>query len=183
LALTLRRDINCDQALNWMVSGFRGLAHVLPAQAKQVSDGAISHARVKLGVEVFRVLWTKLVASFQPRPADFHGLTSVIFDGSTGTMPDTETNRATFGKPSARTGAAAFPQVRLMGLLADCQIDRPRRPRLNPRVVKVKMSQWGRKTEAHTSEVRDMAEQLKTVDIGMDGVTARKFVHGYWEMY
>ena len=33
-------------------------------------------------------------------------------------MPDTEENRAAFGKPSARNGAAAFPQVRLMALLA-----------------------------------------------------------------
>jgi hypothetical protein len=118
LVLTLRRDLNYDQALNWMMSGFRWLADILPARAKLVSDGAISHARVKLGVEVFRVLWNKLVASFRPLPADFHGLISAIFDGSTGTMPDTEANRTAFGKPKARTGTAAFPQVRLMGLLA-----------------------------------------------------------------
>ena len=121
LVLTLRRDLNYDQALNWMVSGFRWLTEVLPPQAKLIRDGAISHARVKLGVEVFRVLWTKWVASFQPLPADFHGLISVIFDGSTGTMPDSAANRATFGKPSARTGTAAFPQVRLMGMLAVAQ--------------------------------------------------------------
>lgn len=121
LVLTLRRDLNYDQALNWMVSGFRWLADKLPAKAKLVSDGAISHARAKLGVEVFRGLWSKLVASSQPLPADFHGLSSVIFDGSTGTMPDTEANRAAFGKPSARRGMAAFPQVRLMGLLAVAQ--------------------------------------------------------------
>jgi hypothetical protein len=54
-------------------------------------------------------------------PTDFHELTSVIFDGSTGTMPDTEANRAAFGKPYARRGTAAFPQVRLMGLLAVAQ--------------------------------------------------------------
>jgi hypothetical protein len=121
LVLTLRRDLNYDQALNWMLAGFRWLTDSLPAQAKLISDGAISHARAKLGVEVFRVLWSKLVASFQPLPADFHGLISVIFDGSTGTLPDTEANRTTFGKPRARTGAAAFPQVRLMGLLAVAQ--------------------------------------------------------------
>ena len=121
LVLTLRRDLNYDRALNWMLSGFRWLADVLPAQAKLLSDGAISHARVQLGVAVFRVLWTKLVASFQPLPADFHGLISVIFDGSTGTMPDTEANGAAFGKPHARRGTAAFPQVRLMGLLAVAQ--------------------------------------------------------------
>ena len=118
LVLTLRRDLNYGKALNWMMSGFRWMANLLPAQAKIVSEGAISHARVRLGVEVFRVLWTKLVASFQPLSADFHGRISVIFDGSTGTMPDTEPNQTAFGKPSARTGKAAFPQVRLMGLLA-----------------------------------------------------------------
>ena len=58
------------------------------------------------------------VASSRPWPTDFHGLTSVIFDGSTGTMPDTEANPATFGKPSARTGMAVFPQVRLTPALA-----------------------------------------------------------------
>jgi len=121
LVLTLRRDHNYDQAFNWMLAGFRWVTDNLPAQNKLVSDGAISHARVKLGVEVFRVLWNKLVTSFQPLAADFHGLTTVIFDGSTGTMPDTKANRDTFGKPRARRGTAAFPQVRLMGLLAVAQ--------------------------------------------------------------
>ena len=114
----MRRDLNYDQALNWMLSGFRWLTDLLPATSKWVSDGAISHARVKLGVEVFRVLFTKQVASFPALPTDFHGWRSVIFDGTTGTMPDTEPNRTEFGKPHARNGSAAFPQVRLMTLLA-----------------------------------------------------------------
>jgi len=109
LVLTLRRYLNYDKALNWMLSGFRWMVDVLPAQAKLVSDGAISHARVKLGVEVFRTLFTKQVASVSPWPADFYGRHSVIFDGSTGSMPDTVPNQAAFGKPSARTGQAAFP--------------------------------------------------------------------------
>ena len=121
LVLSLRRDLNYDQALNWMLSGFRWLTDLLPAQSKWVSDGAISHARVKLGAEVFRSLFSKLVASFPARPADFHGRHSVIFDGSTGTMPDTAANRTAFGKPHARNGSAAFPQVRLMTLLAVAQ--------------------------------------------------------------
>jgi len=121
LVLTVRRDLNYAQALNWMLSGFRWLSELLPAQNKLVSDGAISHARVKLGVEVFRVLFIKLVNALQPVTADFHGRISVAFDGSTGTMPDTEPNRTAFGKPSARKGQAAFPQVRLMGLLAVAQ--------------------------------------------------------------
>lgn len=54
LVLTLRRDLNYAHALNWMLSGFRWRADVLPAQTQLVSDGTISHARVKLGVEVFQ---------------------------------------------------------------------------------------------------------------------------------
>ena len=118
LVLTMRRDLSYDKALNWMLSGFRWMTSLLPAQSKLVSDGAISHARAKLGADVFRALFVKQVGSFQSLEADFHGLVSVIFDGSTGTMPDTEENRTAFGKPSARNGVAAFPQVRLMALLA-----------------------------------------------------------------
>lgn len=121
VVLTVRRDLNYDQALNWMLCGFRWLNELLPAQNKLVSDGAISHARVALGVEVFRVLFIKLRNKLWPVTADFHGRVSVAFDGSTGSMPDTEANRTAFGKPSARKGQAAFPQVRLMGLLAVAQ--------------------------------------------------------------
>lgn len=121
LVLTLRRDLNYDKALNWMLSGFRWLTDLLPAQNKLVSEGAISHARVKLGIEVFQVLFAKLAAFFKPLPADFHGRSSVAFDGSTGTMPDTEQNRTAFGQPKARQGQAAFPQLRLMALLGVAQ--------------------------------------------------------------
>ena len=65
LALTIRRDLNCDKVLNWMMSGFRWLEGLLPAQAKIVASGTISHARVKLGVEVFRLLFAKLTTSLK----------------------------------------------------------------------------------------------------------------------
>ena len=117
LVLTLRRDLNYDKALNWMVSGFRWLTDLLPTQSKLISDGAISHARAKLGVAVFRTLLSKQGNTFQPPPGDFHGWISGVFDGSTGTMPDTVENQEAFGKSRARRGAAAFPQLRLMTLL------------------------------------------------------------------
>lgn len=118
LVLTLRRDLNYHKALNWLVSGFRWLTDLLPAEARIVADGAISHARVKLGWRVFRVLLDKLVAAAPPPRPDFHGRVTGVFDGSTATMPDTEANIAAFGKPKARKNQAAFPQVRLMALLA-----------------------------------------------------------------
>ena len=93
LALTIRRDLNCQKVLNWMLSGFRWLKGLLPAKAKLVAEGTISHARVKLGVAIFRLLFAKLTASFKEIPPDFHGRVSVAFDGSTGTMPDSEPNQ------------------------------------------------------------------------------------------
>ena len=93
LALTIRRDLNCQKVLNWMLSGFRWLKGLLPAKAKLVAEGTISHARVKVGVAPFRLLFAKLTASFKEIPFDFYGRVSVAFDGSTGTMPDNEPNQ------------------------------------------------------------------------------------------
>jgi hypothetical protein len=101
-----------------MVSGFRWLRLWLPAQSLIVKDGTVSHARVKLGIEVFRVLFHKLITAFRPIAPDFHGLVSVAFDGTTGTMPDTASNVERFHKPSSRSGKAAFPQMRMVTLMA-----------------------------------------------------------------
>ncbi len=51
----------------------------------------------------------------------------------------------------------------LLAVIADCEIDRPRRPRINPRVVKVKMSKFGRKSKKHKSEERDIEQELKII--------------------
>jgi len=118
LALTLRRDLNYHRVLDWMVAGFRWIRALLPPQSHVVQDGAISHARVRLGVGVFRSLFYKLTVSLQPIEPDFHGYISTAFDGSTGTMPDTECNANEFHKPKSRSGNAAFPQMRMMTLMA-----------------------------------------------------------------
>jgi hypothetical protein len=51
----------------------------------------------------------------------------------------------------------------LLALIADCDIDRPRRHRINPRVVKVKMSKFKRKNKTHKSEKRNLAKELKII--------------------
>lgn len=117
LALTLRRELNCEQVLNWMVSGFRWLSDLLPAKANLVAGGTISHARVKLGFELFERLFSKLRGSLPALEADFYGRITCIFDGSTGTMPDSSCNVAAFGQTQNQTGAGAFPQLRMMALL------------------------------------------------------------------
>lgn len=118
LGLTLRRDKNCIAVLDWLMSGYRWLACLLPKQL--VTEGAISHARVRVGVSVFRRLFNQVVRTFQPLPPDFHQWVSVAFDGSTGRMPDSLANRAHFGKPKSRREgeASAYPQLRWVSLLA-----------------------------------------------------------------
>jgi len=91
---------------------------LLPAQSKLVQDGAISHARVALGVTVFRALFTKLTCLLRKLEPDFHSWISTAFDGSTGSMPDTDANVAAFHKPRSGRGTAAFPQLRMMTLMA-----------------------------------------------------------------
>lgn len=117
LTLTLRRDINYPKSLNWLVSGLRWLCLDLPAKAKLVKDGAISHARVKLGVAVFRDIFYKFVLSFKLISPDFYLWATVMFDGTDMTMPDTDSNRDKFGKPKSRSGDGAFPQMRVVALL------------------------------------------------------------------
>jgi hypothetical protein len=116
LALTIRRDLNCRAVLNWMVSGWRWLSCRLPHQL--VSDGAISHARRRVGTEVFKTLFYRVISTFKPIDADFHQWVSVAFDGSTGSMPDSETNRSHFGKPKNQRKGGGYPQLRWMSLLA-----------------------------------------------------------------
>ena len=115
LTLTLRRDMNYPKTLNWMVSGLRWLCLELPP--KLVKDGAISHARVKLGVPVFRDIFYKFVLSFTLITPDFYEWATLMFDGTAMTMPDTESNREKFGKPKSSRGSGAFPQMRAVALL------------------------------------------------------------------
>ena len=111
LALTIRRDLNCQKVLNWMLSGFRWLRGLLPAKAKLVAEGTISHARVKLGSDIFHLLFAKLTASFKEISPDFYGRVSVAFDGSTGTMPDSEPNQK---------NSISRPQAGVMRLFPKC---------------------------------------------------------------
>jgi len=51
----------------------------------------------------------------------------------------------------------------LRTLIAECVIDRPQRHRINPRVVKVKMSKFKRKRETHKASRRDLESELQVL--------------------
>jgi len=113
--LAMRRDLSYPHVIDWLVSGLRWLTCCLPP--KLVEDGALSHARKRLGIEVFRRIFQKMVASQDTLPRDFHGLTSVAFDGTGATMPDTQSNRERFGLPNGGRGTGGYPQLRAVALL------------------------------------------------------------------
>ncbi len=115
LGLSIRRDLGYSAVINWLVSGLRWLTCTMPRRL--CSDGALSHARQRLGVEVFVRIFARWVTRFHAPPTDFHGRTSVAFDGTTATMPDTEANQARFGTPRSGRGQGAFPQLRTVALL------------------------------------------------------------------
>ena len=116
LALTIRRDLSCSAVLNWMISGWRWLSCLLPKAV--VAEGTITHARKRVGSAVFKLLFERVVDTFNPLGADFQGWVSVAFDGSTGTMPDTAANQSRFSKTKSRREASAYPQMRWVSLLA-----------------------------------------------------------------
>jgi len=49
----------------------------------------------------------------------------------------------------------------LLFLISQSEIDRPRRKRINPRVVKIKMFKFKRKNSSHKSEIRDLEKALE----------------------
>ena len=115
LGLVLRRDLGYSALINWLISGLRWLHCDLPP--KLAAEGTLSHARKRLGVDVFRHIFGHQVALYSVLPADFHGLSSVAFDGTTATMPDTPSNQERFGTPNSGRGRGGFPQTRIMALL------------------------------------------------------------------
>jgi len=76
LALTLRRDLNYHKTLNWLISGFRWKSLELPP--KILKDGAISHARGRIGVDVFHDIFYRLVSRSENVKIDFHGSFTLI---------------------------------------------------------------------------------------------------------
>jgi len=116
-ALALRRNLNCQKTLDWLLAGLRWKS--LNFDAKFVKDGTISHARTRIGFEVVRSIFNRFTMTFKDTvSADFHGMKTFMFDGTSLTTPDTESNRKEFGKHRSGRGHGAFPQIRAVALMA-----------------------------------------------------------------
>ena len=104
------------EGLQWMGAAGAGAAQPI----RVASKAAISQARTRLGVAPLKELWEQTaqpLAKAQAAGAFYQGLRLMALDGTTLDVPDTQANRLRFGKPGASRGKAAFPQVRLVGLV------------------------------------------------------------------
>lgn len=118
-ALALRRNLNYQNTLDWLLAGLRWKS--LNFAGKFVKNGTISHARTRMGFDVFRTIFSRFTMTFKGKiPANFHGMKTFIFDGTSVTTPDTESNQEEFGKHRSGRGCSAFPQIRVVALMALC---------------------------------------------------------------
>ena len=118
MALGLLMTVSTKEVLRVLLEGMRWLGS--DGTMKVASKAAIAQARARLGPEPLRELWqqsARPLATADTPAAFYRGRRLVALDGSTLDVPDTAANRAHFGKPGASRGKAAFPQLRLVGLI------------------------------------------------------------------
>jgi len=97
---------------------------VLPSAGGRgtVTPGALVQARTRLGPAPIAALFRDSAQHWSQRAAQaqrWQGLAVYAVDGTTLRLPDTPANVAVFGRPgTSRGGPAAYPQLRLVVLLA-----------------------------------------------------------------
>lgn len=113
LCLPIFRSDSIPAVLGRLLSGLREF--VMALSLRPVDDGAISHARQRLGIQPLKEFFRLQASEIRPEPS-FYGLRVWAFDGTFLTMPDTKANRGFFGVIKTSRGRAAFPQVKVVGL-------------------------------------------------------------------
>lgn len=118
MGLGLLMAVSTREVLRVLVEGLQWLGG--GTAVKVAGKAAISQARTRLGVEPLKQLWEQTAQPLiqeENEGAFYRGRRLVAIDGTTLDVPDTKANAAHFGKPGASRGQAAFPQVRLVGLV------------------------------------------------------------------
>lgn len=138
--VTIRRRRLPNEVVVWVVIGmalFRNLSidavvkHLGLAQhhgprrrsptGSPVTSAAVANARRRVGTEPLRELFA-LAGQHWLRECEeanrWRGLSLCAVDGSTLRIPDTAANEAVYGRPGSGRAKAAYPQVRVVALLA-----------------------------------------------------------------
>lgn len=117
IALGLMCAVGARQVLRHLMDHLREDG---PVSGPLASESAITQARQRLGVEPLKRLFERLVQPLAEKwlkSAWYRQWRLVTMDGTSLRMLDTEANEARFGKPTSNRGKAAYPQMRLVGLL------------------------------------------------------------------
>jgi hypothetical protein len=116
LSMALNRHLSIYDVFKKIVRGLRMRARRRGVSLQSVTEEAVYHARVRLGIEPVKVLF-ELTAEKIDSNYWFHGLRTNAIDGFFLTTPDTEANEEFFHKPECPNGEAAFPQLKGVALV------------------------------------------------------------------
>lgn len=116
-----------------------------------VTDGALAHARRRLGAAPLRRLFERLSERASPEPS-FHGLRVWSLDGTVLATADTPANERGFGRHHASKGRSAFPQLRLLTLTST-------------RTHEIRDAHWGPYTQSEASMAPDVVRNLRKGDL------------------
>jgi len=119
IALALYMQASYREVLRCLLEGVQWLK-ARPVEPKVAVKSSISEARVRLGWEPVRQLHDEIVhpiATAATQGAWYRQWRLVSLDGSLLDIPDEAENRAAFGMRETSRGAAAFPQIRFVGLV------------------------------------------------------------------
>ena len=96
LAMALHRGRSIPDAFAMLLSEGRGRRLGFPLQP--VTDGALAHARKRLGPDPLKAFFESMASRIQPPPS-FHGLAVWALDGTRITLADQPANEREFGRP------------------------------------------------------------------------------------
>jgi Transposase DDE domain/Insertion element 4 transposase N-terminal len=149
LGMALYRHLSIASVFAHLMDALR---RVEPGLAlRPVTEGALAHARTRLGVACLRELFEQVAREVQPEPS-FHGLRVWALDGTVLSVPDTPSNEETFGRHIASRGRTAFPQLRLVTLCS-------------ARTRGVRAAAWCRYEVSETKASKPLLSQLGPGDL------------------
>jgi Insertion element 4 transposase N-terminal/Transposase DDE domain len=119
IALALYMRSSYREVLRCLLEGVQWLLDP-SVSLKVAGKSGISQARSRLGAKPMELLYQTVVtpiATRQTKGAWFRQWRLVSLDGSTLEVADTADNEEAFGRPGARRGNSAYPQIRFVALL------------------------------------------------------------------
>jgi hypothetical protein len=119
IALVFYMQCSYREVLRCLLEGIQWLMHP-GVRIKVAGKSGISQARTRLGVEPLRRLHNEVVrpiAVEATQGAWYRGWHMVSLDGSTLDIADERANEEAFGRPGAKRGKSAYPQIRFVSLV------------------------------------------------------------------